>query len=340
MAHIDPPVPDLVAFSGHRVFTTLASGFTRAELTQAIADALTEVGWDIISGPTVQTHGNGYFFRSQQSPWYDHDNIPAWYLGNKCVLELNNQESSTQIRFRVGVDYNGTTEHMMTAAVRFELQLAEIAGFDFYIHANPYQMMYWSANVDGSGSGSQDGDQQFRSLIVSAINLPKNMLQLHRIIHCVMATTRVRGLNTELGGGATGRDYVCFRVKDDAGNFSQNSLGDDGLRFFTPHSGFSRGHRTGRRIWNRSLDVTMTDENQWSAFFCPPYACFKLPDELETTINGFLWDCLVITEGFHLNTVIEQTDRNWAVFGALNLTSPTGAGSALFVCIDEIEPEV
>lgn len=339
MAHIDPPVPDIVAFSGHRDFTTLVSGFTRAELTTAFVDSLTSVGWEILSGPTVQSFGNGYFFRSQQSPWYDHDNVPAWYVGNKIVLELNNQESSTQIRFRVGVDYNGSTEHFMTSTLRFELTLSQITSNDFHILSNPYQMVYWSENVAGSGSGSQDGNAQLRSFIVSAINLPKAMLQLNKIVHCVIATTRVRGWNECLGGNANGRDYVCYRTKDDSGSFTEASLGNDGLRFLCPSSGHSVRSRIGRRIWNRSLDISMTDETQWSGFFSPPYSLFELPGNSTPTINGFLWDCFVISEGFHLNTTIEQTERNWTVFGGRNLTGGGSTGASLWFNIDPIEPE-
>lgn len=315
---IEAQIPDITAFSGQRKFTKLDAGHNIAQLKSHWITTLVAGGWEQIGIDTV---------RSQQSPWYNVENVPNWYLGNRAVVIFDDTVGG-QLRVRVGADYAGTTEHLMTTQF-FRTDIADVTAFDRYTLASPYQLVTWTsrdpntaANVDRLGD-----------MVISAINIPKAVFQRQQVVHCIYGTNRLRGFTQGLGVAlGTGTDYICYRTRNDTGSFTQ--LGKQG-RFITPTGGRSPRVVAGRRVWNRALDPTMIDSTKWSAFFTPTYIAYPLPTTTTLTINGFLWDSFIITEGFSYQAVIEKIGRQWHRYAGTQdlLFLPDGT---LFFCTTEI----
>ena len=324
-------VPDIVAFSGQRAYAEHPANGSRQEMVDAIVDTCTLAGWEV-TATTSQTNGTGYTIRSQQSPWYNIDKIPAWYIGNKIIVEIDMTQASS-IRVRVGADYGGTTVHKMSAGEFFSISDALSLPYARFILANPYQLITW-LDRDPTGIGNP---HTFGDLLISALNNPKNMLQKNKIIHNIIATPRLRAGNTDIvGGSVIGSEYVCYRTRDTAGSYS---FLQTGFNVMTPVGGRANRQREGRRIWNRGLDPTMSDVNNGSPFFVPPYVLGRLPGSSTTTVNGFLWDSFVITEGFSVNAKIDKSERRWGRFCGSSLIEVNNVGSTLFFNTDENLPE-
>src|SRR5690606_12935552 len=195
---------DLVGFSGQRVYTQLPSGFTRSEMTDAIVDGLQEVVWEKLSGPTVQAQGNGYVLRSQQSPWYDPENIPDWYVGNKIRLTIDNTESA-DIRFFVAADL--ADSEIALASTPMIYRFTSGAGFGYNMLFNPYQLVMWS---DKHPEGDPN-NARFSGIIVSALNLPKFVQQKKRIVHSIFASS-VNRPSGQLGSGPGGASGFAYNI--------------------------------------------------------------------------------------------------------------------------------
>lgn len=324
-------VPDIVAFSGQRSFGSVPAGTTRQEFVDAVKDHCVLAGWELLA-TEVQAHGTGYTLRSQQSPWYNIETIPTWYVGNKIVLTYDMTQASN-LRFRVGVDYGGTTELAMNVSQVWGVTDANLNSYGHFILANPYQLVTWTdVDVEGLSNTNALGD-----FIVSALNNPKNMLQKNQIIHNVVGTVRLRGSVSDIHTGSVGGgDYVCYRTRNSAGSYTWLN---NNVNSMVPCG--SQGNRTryGRRIWNRGLDPTMSDINYGSPFFSPPYCLHTLPGNSGHTINGFFWDAFNISEGFSHDCKIIKSERNWARFCGQTELQASNVGASMFFNIDNNLPE-
>jgi len=324
--YVSTKVTDLVAFSGvgfKKYEKLLSAAINQDSITTLLVDNLLSVGWTIIEGPTAQAFGTGYKLRSQQSPWYDDNNVPSWYVGNKLVLQIDNGQNSNFLVLGLGVDHNGTTEFLTDTTIsseQFRLRYADVGDFNF--HCNRYQFAYWGSNI-GSVSSAPD-----RMLVASVVNVPKALQQRFGVIHMAVGSSRFRRDTGSFGGDGGGKDWSVYRTKFDAGTSHITQKGDrDLLRFMTVRSGREEFITSGRRIWNRGLDLDMSDPTKWSAFMLPATAIWTLPGETTATINGFFWDALILSEGFTDGTVIDPfAERRWVYFdGTRNPTNDNQA---------------
>ncbi len=326
--YVSTKVTDLVAFTGtgFKKYEKLSSAaINQDSITELLVNNLLSVGWTIIEGPISQTFGTGYKLKSQQSPWYDEDNIPDWYVGNRLVIHIDNSQSSAYLAIGLGVDYDGTTEFLIDTSDAYKLRYASVGDFNF--HCNRYQFVYWGSNI-GTKSSAPD-----RTLIASVLNVPKALFQRFGIVHMAVASSRFRFGGTTLAGDEGGKDWSVIRTKFDEGldHFSQKS-DRDLLRFMTVRSGAKENTISARRIWNRGEDLTMIDPTKWSAFMLPAAAIWTLPGSTIATINGFFWDALILTEGFTDGTVIDPfAERRWNYFDGTRDPSVDALATTMFL---------
>ena len=311
--------PDLAGFSGQRTHTILDGGFTRADYINALHENLLDSGWQVLAGPTAQTFGNSYTYLSQQSPWYDTDNIPDWYVGNRIALETDHT-NSVDFRFRYGAYRNdtGVIELMSSASEFHRLRIGETLGARHHLLACPYQFATWSERDNVASNNTHAG------FFVSALNLPKFFLQRNAIIHLIYASDGFRTTTQSLGGNFT-NTYVAFKTNGSLGAYRFNQHIST---FVTPIGALN--NRSGRRIWYRELDPEMADDSKWSMFYVPPRLIFRLPGTSNLTINGFLWDAILMSQAFTRNAVISAGGFNWMKFAGFESTNPNVQGANLF----------
>lgn len=315
------PILDFVAFSGQRTHTVVSAGFTRAQLTDAFVETLLEGGWEIVSGPTVQSSGNGYFFKSQQVPWYNEDDPPDWYLGNRIVLQIDNSNGTDMI-FRYGALYDESVEHMMSASQVHIIRMSSVSGFAEHILACPYQLVFWSERVDSFTNG-----ERYAGCFVSALNLPKFVQQRYGIIHSILAYDGLRNNGATILGSASNNIYCIYRDKFGA---NSSKFQSNRVSFFVPMSGISFGTSSGRRVWSYPNDPDMSDNSGWAPFYAPARAIYSLPSTTTRTINGFLWDAVITTQSLQLNAEIDIGGFRWINFaGNHTYSSATDRGPQL-----------
>ena len=312
-------IPDFIGFSGNKVYNTIAEAdITRAGMTSLIVSSLTSVGWTIISGPTPADHGDEYEVHSDQSPWWDENNTPDWYVGGRIYLHIF-QGNSTRIGIRVGEFYNGAVENEMPSNEWLPIWASSL-GFDFHVFANPYQCFIWHDVL----TNTANADVYF-----GALNVPKALQQREKVISTVVLTT-FKWTSTSLQGDS--RFYHTWRSKDTTISAFSN---------FTPKAGrlgfstvIGRHERIeGRRIWDRVRDPTMSNNKLWKPFAIPARVSYQISGDVVELFYGFIWDAVVLSEGFTWDSATPIEGKNYRVIaGSIGETNAPAA--SLWINID------
>lgn len=307
---------DLVGFSGTRSYQSVAHPVSRTTILAAIVAALTAAGWTKLSGPTAGAFGDRYEFYSAQSPWYNDSNVPSWYTGGRVYLNITHP-NSTQIAFQVGEYYAGAIEEEMSGTDRFVIAMGSYTGASqaFRCLANPYELYIWHSGTD-TDAGGQD-----RNFYCGALNIPMPLQQGQRAISCILAT-KFGETNGLLVGNS--QIYSLWRDRTAVKSFYiSNSNGK--VQFIQIGSGApfgNNGRAHARRLWYRANDLNMSDNTKWQPFFCPAQVSFPIEDYGNNpTFNGFMWDTVVCTDGFELNSTFHMIGKAWVNIWGTNAAS-------------------
>jgi hypothetical protein len=318
-----PNIFDLVALTGQRDYRTVTST-TRQTVTDAVRDSLLAGGWTQLSSH-VDTFGTGYTMRSQRVPWYEVGNEPTWYVGNKLRLRLDNNNSSV-ILITPSMDLNGVSE--LASSISYSLAFASVT--TLHILSNPFQLVYWDNTNKTASTATQN-----TSLIVSAVNLPRFVQEKEGVIHCAIASNRIRGssfLSSETSAGFEWSAYkTYFGTSTTWAGQTQTARRFQFLALVGGHA--PNDNDSGKYIWSRSLDPTMVDETKWQPFLQPPYTIWPLQgfNVGPPTINGWLWDCIIVGRNYDAATVISSLQlREWRCFS--HRPTQINNAASLFFC--------
>lgn len=310
--------PDLVGFSGTRVFDTIAAAsVTRSAIVLKIVNTLVAAGWTKLSGPTTVGFGDEYELYSAQSPWYDTANVPAWYIGGRVYMKISHPNSNG-ITFQFGEYYNSTPTDVMTLT-NFQLSFSQFTNgpYNFYILGNPYECWIWSSNTGAEGS---------TQLYCGALNVPKPLQQKNKIISAILGT-RFRISNSILQ--ASGTSFLGFRTKDQGATQSYQYNNSAAIVSFLAVKGGGSGnaYTTGKALWTPATDPRADDPTKWNYFSYPAQVAFPVGSSgASYTFVGFLWDSFCISKNYTRNSTIGLIDKVFMAYaGGTGATDGTPA---------------
>jgi len=276
---------------------TLFRGGTvsRAQIITDMVKVMTDAGWSIVSGPTPGAFGDDYELVSQQSPWYDLDNVPTWYNAGKAVITITNS-NSTHIRIQVGVRENiGTILSGAGGGGLGAFFNIGTSGTDMYYHAGPYQFAMWPLARPSSPNTS--GVESMPQILVSSLHIPKHLFQREQVKTTVIATNYPHGSITHFLPSNT---YIIYQ--DNLGNVVTKPT----LLVTNILTGGHENLRDTGMIWNPSKDPDMSlsgDETTMVGFnVAQPFVSTAVIGStfdgrnLGYGLFGFLWDAIYVNE--------------------------------------------
>jgi len=299
--------PDLVGFSGARIYETLLNS-TRQEFTDAVAANLVSVGWTKLSGPSVVGFGDEYEFVSAQVPWYDTSNVPAWYIGGQVYIKMSHP-SSNQIAFEFAEYYNSTITNV--SSLSFGIAASLSGGASYQILTNPYEL--W-ITTDQTPVHSNN-------IYIGALNVPQPIQQKSLVISSLLAGKFAASDHLTIIN-----QYSCFRVKDSSPEtYSQNSPGNYGAQFQTvqgavPFGG--PGNYYARRLWQPQSDSGQTLPATGVGFLRQAQVAYRIASTgTSLTTNGFLWDCYIATEAYSRGAIVEHKGKLYMCYAGTTATA-------------------
>lgn len=283
--------PDFVARPGLR-FTRNFLANTTSIFLQNVYEGFVNGGWTLIETGTSGGFPT-YKFESQQSPWWDPDNIPVDYEGKVRVFVSG---ISTEIRLEARSPDETFIQNTTSRSV-----LLVNTTTQYRMIINPFQFVCWIP-----------GRTDTTCCVISVLHTPKSIQEFYSLKNCFITTTLWRN---DIMDGPSSRS--CGYLKHAGGVFTNQNgaAGGDRVRplYFTDPSGTGVNETNMKAwIWNYADDPLMQNPSVGFPLLSP--ARISWPNTSGTGVGikarGFLWDAFIFNKGKAPGTVYTFPNGN------------------------------